>query len=249
MLSSSLKTIKLTKQGAADVVSHITKEMSIKRISSETIDKEWKIWSVDNENVSLNEVFKKKHKLDTTFVDMITERVGILSELPRLVSAVTDDKTAKAVIPSKESRPTRLVEISQKESIPSKSVSLVKWRSAEQQVLEILNSDGWTAKDVSRQNIGYDIEAETSQGKTICVEVKCLKYKGQHFSLTSNEEATAREKGNSYILALVLQEKEGLNVMFIENPLKVIRLERQCRQWVWLCSSYDFTPRTYRFNN
>ena len=58
----------------------------------------------------------------------------------------------------------------------------------------ILNSENWSAKDVSRQNIGYDIEAKNPQGEIICVEVKSLKYEGQEFSLTSNEEATARER-------------------------------------------------------
>ena len=126
-------------------------------------------------------------------------------------------------------------------------MSLTKWRSVEQQVLEILSAEGWTAKDVSLQNIGYDIEATNPNGKVVFVEVKSLNYAGQNFVLTSNEEATAREKGESYILALVLQKQDHLDVMFIEDPTKSLQFERQCRQWVWLCPSYEFQPNAYYY--
>lgn len=251
MLSSQLKTDHLTTQGAAEIVSHITKQTSTKKISPNSIDKDWKIWTVDNTNVSLSKIVKEQSTLDTDFIDIVTEKVGLSSELPRLVNAVTDNNAAKVIVPPKNKVETTVVEITNEdipEPMPSKSVSLVKWRSAEQQVLEILNAEQWSAKDVSRQNIGYDIEAQNPAGETICVEVKSLKYKGQHFSLTSNEEATAREKGKAYVLALVIQKKDQLHVMFIENPLKVIQLERQCRQWVWLCSSYEFVPKIYEFH-
>jgi hypothetical protein len=251
MLSTHLKSDHLTTQGAAEIVSYITKQSSTKQISPDTLNKEWKIWTVNNENLSLSEVVNNKRELDTDFIDIVTEKVGISSELPRLVNAITDPKIARIIVPPKEIKPTNVVEIKEEidnKAIPTNNVSLVKWRSAEQQVLEILNSEEWTAKDVSRQNIGYDIEATNPQGETIFVEVKSLKYEGQDFSLTSNEEATAREKGKAYILALVIQKKDQLHVMFIENPLKVIQLERQCRQWVWLCSSYDFIPKIYEFH-
>lgn len=250
MISSSLMSQPLSTQGAAEVVSHITKQISTKQIAPETIDKNWKIWTVKNRNVSLSEVVEQNHELDTDFVDLVTEKVGLSSELPRLLEAVTDQKSAKIIIPSKETKTKQFVEIKEdvgNREIPSKTVSLIKWRSAEQQVLEILNAEEWTAKDVSRQNIGYDIEARNPQGEIICFEVKSLKYEGQDFSLTSNEEAIAREKGAAYVLALVIQKKEQLHVMFIKDPLKVIKLERQCRQWVWLCSSYEFLPKIYEF--
>jgi hypothetical protein len=250
MLSSELKSDHLTTQGAAEIVSHITKQSSTKQISPDIVDKDWKIWTVNNKNVSLSEVVKRKCELDTDFIDIVTEKVGLSSELPRLLNAVTDPKVAKIIVPPKEIKPFKAVEVKEEnetKAIPSKNISLVKWRSAEQQVLEILNSEEWTAKDVSRQNIGYDIEATNPQGETICVEVKSLKYEGQDFSLTSNEEATAREKGSKYVLALVIQKQDELHVMFIEDPLSIIKLERQCRQWVWICSSYDFIPKIYEF--
>lgn len=252
MLSPELKKNQLTTQGAAEVVAHITKQVSTKQISRTRLDKDWKIWSVNNENLSLSEVVSKRNKLDDNFIDIITEKIGISSELSRLVGAITDNEIAQEIVPSKKREVKEVIDINNKESstelVPSKRISLVKWRSAEQQVLEILNSDGWSAKDVSRQNVGYDIEAINPNGEIICVEVKSLKYEGQHFTLTSNEEATAREKGKSYVLALVIQKKNQLHVMFIEAPLKVIRLERQCRQWVWLCSSYKFYPKIYKFH-
>jgi len=249
MISDSLKKKHISTQGASEVVSHITKQSFIKQITLQEINPDWKIWYAGNAIHSLREIVKDKKRLDTEFVDMVTERVGISSGLRRLLALLTDTQTAEKLIPPP--KPAKNAEIKpniKNESIPSKSISLTKWRSAEQQVLEILNSDGWTAKDVSRQNIGYDIEAINPKGEKICVEVKSLKYEGQDFTLTSNEEATAREKGEKYILALVVQKKEQLSVMFINNPLNVIKLERQCRQWVWLCSSYEFNPRFFEFN-
>lgn len=250
MISSPLKSERLTTQGAAEIVSHITKQVSTKQISPESFDKDWKIWTVNNKNVSLLEVINQKCELDTDFIDIVTEKIGLSSELLRLVELVAGPKAAKIIIPPKEAKTSNFLKINEEiknTAIPSKNISLVKWRSAEQQILEILNSEEWTAKDVSRQNIGYDIEAKNPQGEIICVEVKSLKYEGQDFSLTSNEEAMAREKGKAYVIALVIQKKEQLHVTFIEDPLKVIKLERQCRQWVWLCSSYEFIPRIYEF--
>jgi hypothetical protein len=254
MLSPSLKESHLTAQGAAEAVSYITKQNSTKQIPVSAIDKDWKIWSVDNKNVSLNTVINNKSTLDIDFIDLVTEKVGISSELNRLVRAVTDTNVAEVILPPPPSQTfIKTIDIisEQKNEAPVtvKTVSLIRWRSAEEQVLEILNSDGWMAKDVSRQNIGYDIEAANPKGEKLFVEVKSIQYEGANFSLTSNEEATAREKGKSYILALVMQKKEQLHVMFIEDPLQVITLERQCKQWVWLCSSYDFKPKIYDFKS
>ena len=74
---------------------------------------------------------------------------------------------------------------------------------AEQQVLELLRALGWQVEDVSRQNIGYDIGGRDPEGEDAFVEVKSVDIPRQPFTLTSNEEAVAREKGTAYRLALV----------------------------------------------
>jgi hypothetical protein len=249
MYSQALKKETVTIQGAAEFVSQITKQYTTKQMAPETIDPEWKIWSVGNEIKSLPEAIAASKCLDSDFVDMVTEQSGISSELPRMLSDITDKETAEVLIQKNTEKDSDEKEFTKNNNvkIPHVQLSLTKWRSVEQQVLEILSAEGWTAKDVSLQNIGYDIEATNPNGKVVFVEVKSLNYAGQNFVLTSNEEATAREKGESYILALVLQKQDHLDVMFIEDPTKSLQFERQCRQWVWLCPSYEFQPNAYYY--
>ena len=96
-----------------------------------------------------------------------------------------------------------------------------------------------------RQNIGYDIEGRTPDNADAFVEVKAIDHPGQAFTLTSNEEAVARQKGKAYRLVLVRQAGEHLEIAFIEDPINNLKLTRQCRQWVWECSGYDFNPERF----
>lgn len=128
------------------------------------------------------------------------------------------------------------------DTISKQPLSLKKWRGAEQQVLSLLTYQGWTVTDVSRQNIGYDLEGISPDGQQGCIGVKSIDSPGQSFTLTSNEEAVARQKGNSYYLAIVRQTGNFLEVAFIQDPINKINLTRHCRQWVWECSDYSFAP-------
>ena len=65
-----------------------------------------------------------------------------------------------------------------------------KWRSAEQQCIEIEASFGNKATDVSKKNIGYDIESITPTGEKRLIEVKSIKNSGE-FSITNNEYTAA----------------------------------------------------------
>lgn len=127
------------------------------------------------------------------------------------------------------------------------SQSLPAWRGAEQYVAQALESYGYTTEDRSRQNLGYDIYAAKTTGK-FYVEVKLLDYAGQPFILTSNEEAVARESGDLYVLALVLRDKGGTHLQFVRDPASCLRFVRQCRQWVWECSEYEFQSQIFQGN-
>jgi len=82
-------------------------------------------------------------------------------------------------------------------------------------------------------------------GDAACFEVKAIDYAGQPFTLTSNEEAVAREKGTSYFMALVRQTESHLEVAFIRDPITHLKLVRQCKQWAWECATYDYSPEQY----
>lgn len=121
---------------------------------------------------------------------------------------------------------------------------LPAWRGAEQYVAQILQSHGYTVEDRSRQNLGYDLYAEKDNRKYY-IEVKLLDYSGQPFVITPNEEAVARECGENYALALTLRGKDGVHIQFIHDPVAKLKFVRQCRQWVWECSEYEFVSQFF----
>lgn len=124
---------------------------------------------------------------------------------------------------------------------------LPAWRGAEQYVAQVLQSHGYSVEDRSRQNLGYDLHAAKDNRKYY-IEVKLLDYTGQPFVITPNEEAVARECGESYALALTLRGKDGVHIQFIHDPVAKLKFVRQCRQWVWECSEYAFTSQFFEGN-
>ena len=124
-------------------------------------------------------------------------------------------------------------------------ITLKRWRGAEQRVLELLRVWGWQVEDVSLQKLGYDIEGRTPEGEDAFVEVKSIDSPSQAFTLTSNEEAVAREKGPAYRLALVRLTNTHLEVSLVSDPIRQLKFTRQYRQLVWECAAYEFVPRRY----
>jgi hypothetical protein len=236
--------------GAAEVVSHITKLHATKQLGVDEIDPGWRLWPVDGYAVALSEAQRANKPLDQSFTDMVSERIGVGSELRRLVASLLDPATASRMMPNQgETEPRQPGESTNEPRSPAsptgnqpRRLSLKKWRSAEQQVFSLLKLQGWDVKDVSHQNLGYDIEGITPEGEEIFVEVKAIDHPGQSFTLTSNEEATARQAGTSYRLAVVRQAGADLEVAFIPDPANRLELTRKCRQWVWECLSYEYEP-------
>lgn len=117
-----------------------------------------------------------------------------------------------------------------------------KWRSAEENALFILNSNGFNLKDVSNSNVGYDLEGLDCNGKEIFIEIKSIEYNGQTFRLTNNEFAVAQQKQDSYYILLVNQQHNYIELSWIRNPIKNLILDRKCIQWVWVCDEYEYEP-------
>lgn len=112
-----------------------------------------------------------------------------------------------------------------------------KWRSAEQQCIEIEKFFGNNAIDVSKRNIGYDIESITPKGNIRRIEVKSIVEKGG-FSITNNEYTAAHQYGNEYFLCLIFQNDNNIKLTYIQNPLQSIIFEKRVRQWEWFCEEY-----------
>lgn len=123
-----------------------------------------------------------------------------------------------------------------------------KWRSVEENTLLILNSNGFTLKDVSKQNVGYDLEGNDPNGNPIYIEIKSLEYYGQKFRMTNNEYAVAQYKTNEYYLALVVLSSNSIEISLIKDPINKLKLDRQCVQWIWECSEYKYSPFKFILN-
>ncbi len=118
------------------------------------------------------------------------------------------------------------------------------WRNAETTVADLLRLYGYEVEDCSRQNVGYDLRAR-KDGQDKLVEVKLITRPGEPFTLTSNEEAVARKAAGTYYVALIRNLGSAVEIAMIADPANKLALERQCRQWVWECSRYDYAPMRY----
>ncbi|MEX0654664.1 MAG: DUF3883 domain-containing protein [Phycisphaeraceae bacterium] len=252
-LSPALDTVTPTLTGAADVVAHLVTGYSTKQISTSRIQRSWNLWPIGDSPASCDEAVKSQKSLNRDFVDMVSEKAAMPGGLNRLIRELADQDAANLLSPdpahSSAAQSKKATDRSDRQNgilgKAADALSLKKWRGAEQQVLEVLKAHGWNVEDVSRQNVGYDIEGTNPNGDTICVEVKSVDHPGQPFTLTSNEEAVARQKGMTYLLAVVRQANTQLEIAFIPDPANRLELTRQCRQWVWECSSYPFEPERY----
>jgi hypothetical protein len=244
-LSAGLTKTEPSIAGAAEVVAHVANLHATNQIEASSVDESWRIWPSEDVPVSLKEAKRIEKPLAEDFLDMVTEKTGTPSHLHRLVQGATNPQIAKKLVPEDSSQsPVQQSSNSVSPETPTR-LSLTRWRAAEEQVLELLEARGWQATDVSRQNLGYDIEATTPEELQLFLEVKSIDYPGQPFTLTSNEEAVARQKGKAYRLVLVRQTSTDLEVAFIEDPVHRLRLTRQCRQWVWECAAYEFVSERY----
>ena len=253
-LSPSLNHCIVSIPGAAELVAQLSQRHAMRQIDASQVKAEWRLWPVSGKVLSLTEAKAKASSLDRDFTDLLVER-SVGTEAFRLITAVSGEAVARSLFrdgslaakshPSTDhaSTPTGAT-IKDTDRIPK--LSLKKWRSAEQQVLALLTASGWKVEDVSRQNVGYDISARTPDGEDIYLEVKSIDYVGQPFTLTSNEEAVARQKGGQYQLAIVRQDgADFLEIAFIRDPIHHLKLTRQCRQWVWECAEYTLNPRRF----
>lgn len=244
--SAGLNGIAPSLAGAAEIAAHLATLHAMKQIEASAINPSWKLWPVDGKPLSLEEARRTGAPLAPDFLALVAEKGGSASDLQRLVASLSDAATAATLVPTQSAASAQMADVDSNRENSSQKFSLKRWRGAEQQVLALLTGLGWKeVEDVSRQNIGYDIEGLTPEGERGFVEVKSLDYPGQTFTLTSNEEVVAREKGNAYRLALVRQTNSHLEVAFIRDPTSQLKLTRQCRQWVWECSDYAFVAERF----
>ena len=251
-MADSLKDTRLSVLGSADIVDHVCTLSNLGQCPSREDIRNWRIWPITDAMWTLDEVVARNHPLDARFLDLVREKSGSLAGLQRLLTRCGFAKND--LIPDSDTTPNQqtlcpspTIEVQTvRLQIPQVAeVSLRKWRSGEKHAYDLLTARGWQVYDVSKQNLGYDLEASKPDEETIFVEVKTIDHPGQPFTLTSNEEAVAREKGTAYRIAVVRQTTNFVEIAFIIDPAHCLEMVRQCRQWVWYCDHYPFEPETF----
>ncbi|MBQ6378130.1 MAG: DUF3883 domain-containing protein [Prevotella sp.] len=114
-----------------------------------------------------------------------------------------------------------------------------RWRSAENACVEIEKFLGNEARDVSTQNLGYDVESTTPTGEKRYIEVKSVSKSDGSFSLTNNEYTAAHQYGDAYYICLLHHGDDKSKAIYIQNPLGKLKLEKRIRQWEWFCEEYQ----------
>ena len=83
------------------------------------------------------------------------------------------------------------------------------------------------AVDVSRQNVGYDIESTTPSGDKRYIEVKLINNGTASFTITNNEYTAAHQYGEKYVICLIRQDEREAKVLYIKNPLERLSFEKR----------------------
>jgi hypothetical protein len=110
---------------------------------------------------------------------------------------------------------------------------LKRWRVAELAAKEYLNQLGWTLRDVSGQNIGYDLEGTDPQGKPVRIEVKKVDRPDARFAMTNNEMSLMLMEPGGYLLAIVVGDGRYAQLMLLDPSKDDLPKERVCRRWDW----------------
>ena len=113
-----------------------------------------------------------------------------------------------------------------------------RWRSAEQQCIDVEEALGNTAVYVGNRNLGYDIESKTKDGTMRYIEVKLIQPGSGNFTMTNNEYTSAHKYGKSYFIYAITQLDDGIRVTLINNPIESLSLEKRVKQWEWYCNSF-----------
>ena len=216
-----------------------------------------KILHCQEQRKSLKEMNSDSLLLDESFISLLLENglteFDIKQVLKRCIPNISIETQFK-----KDTKETQLTDLktnsdsildwfnkSNETSKEQIKESIKRWRSAEEQTLEILNLNGFKLEDVSKQNIGYDLGGLDPNGNEIQIEVKSITLPGQKFRLTNNEIAVAQEKQKSFYIAVVRQTDNSFEIALIPDPVNNLTLNRQCVQWIWECENYEYKPMKF----
>lgn len=157
---------------------------------------------IQNERRNRGELEKKKDLLET----QIESEINLLLSLPKIIGAV-------AVLPKIP------VDDILKED---KEIEEIGMRVA----MEFELAQGRNPKDVSAQNLGFDIRSKAPDESFRYIEVKA-RARGGKIALTPNEWLMAHRLGNEYWLYVVTNAGKAPELYTIQNPAKKLKPEEK----------------------
>ncbi|MFD5000649.1 sacsin N-terminal ATP-binding-like domain-containing protein [Streptomyces buecherae] len=149
----------------------------------------------------------------------------------RLVQEATSQEEAPTTTPP----PTEGIRVPKAAPAADNSLASVlkRWRAAELATKEYLNHLGWTLRDVSTQNVGYDLEGTDPQGQPVRVEVKKVDRPDARFAMTNNEMSLMLTQPGGYLLAIVVGDGRHAQLLLLDPSRTDLPKERVCRRWDW----------------
>ena len=220
-LFDKLDPATLTDQGKREVGAYVKKLRDIGSLQAHALlDKPGLGDLIDRNSATLREAFQVQ-----------SGKATILPAEIDILCSPEDDRVLQSPTPPRPSQ-------------SENTISISRWRHGENVVGDVFRGQGNDVEDHSRQNLGYDLLARRGD-ETFYVEVKTISRAGEPFILTTNEEVVAREKGNQYLIALQREIPGFVELAILRNPAATLKLDRQCRQWVWECSTYSYNPRKF----
>lgn len=233
-----------------------------------------KLFICNNQRKSLNEIKRNNIPIDKFFITLLTENGMTQFDLLQFLKRNISEKYTDIFFQRDNSESIDVYKTNSLQDFPSsasnntfeldtdinfaiknwlqdtasnhESTILHRWRSAEIQTLEFLNSIGFELEDVSKQNIGCDLEGKDPNGEHIQIEVKSIRLSGDKIEMTNNEIALAQEKKDKYYLAIVRSTGSQFEIGLIADPVNNLKLERQVVQWKWVCDNYSFNPVVFK---
>jgi hypothetical protein len=198
--------------------------------------------------------------LDSNFYECLKRNINDINDLKWFIKLYFEDKETdllsinKQLFENEQEREKNLsLNTLLKQEINNVNRTIVppvnKWRSVEQNLAAFLQGDMSVKKviDVSKSNLGYDIEVHYKDDRIRYIEVKSVEKLGATIALTNNEYSTANELKENYLLAIVEQTDYHMEVCFIENPINHLNLTKRITRWEWICDDYKGEILNYSF--
>lgn len=193
-----------------------------------------KLFTFSNNQVkALNEV-SKTEEIDDGFRDAIIDKLGSSSSLEWFSKKCGINMTQKE---------TEILPLANFEDDYNQEIlgTVKKWRSAEENFTNLMQQQKGisTAVDVSKSNLGYDVEVVLDNGEHQYYEVKSVDNIGDEFSMTNNEMTAAMQYKEKFYLAITTISGDKFVTCMINDPIHSLHLTKRVVRYEWICDCYQ----------